>query len=90
MRAMSLLRENDYDVIFMDYQMPDMNGIEATRQIIEIEKKQDLKHTYIVALTANALKGDREKFLSAGMDDYVTKPIDTDKLEDAIFTLLKT
>ena len=73
-------RTNKYDVILMDENMPNLNGIEATKIILDIEKKQNLKHTPIIALTANALKGDRERFLSAGMDEYLTKPLDKNKL----------
>ena len=60
--------------------MPNMNGTEATKKILKIEKEQNLKHTPIVALTANAIKGDRERFLEAGMDEYMTKPLDRQKL----------
>jgi len=67
---------NRYDFILMDENMPNMNGIEAVKHILNIEEKQNLKHTPIIALTANALKGDRDRFLAAGMDDYLTKPLD--------------
>ena len=60
--------------------MPNMNGIEATKLILEYEKEHNLTHTPIIALTANALKGDRERFLEAGMDEYMTKPLDRSKL----------
>ena len=66
---------NDYDMIFMDIQMPVMGGIEATQKIIAYEEKSRKHHIPIVALTANALEGDREKYLAAGMDDYLSKPI---------------
>ena len=69
-----------YDAILMDENMPNLSGIEATKEIIKIEKEKNLKHTPIVALTANAFKGDRERFLQAGMDEYLTKPLDKDKL----------
>jgi CheY-like chemotaxis protein len=64
----------------MDENMPNLNGIEATSQILEYEQIKNMHHTPIVALTANALKGDRERFLEAGMDEYLTKPLDKDKL----------
>jgi len=60
--------------------MPNMSGIEATKKIIEIEKEQNLQHTPIIALTANALIGDKERFLQAGMDEYLTKPLNKQKL----------
>ncbi len=68
-----------YDVIFMDIQMPILNGIDATKKIIEYEKQENLEHTPIIAVTANALKGDRERFLSEGMDEYISKPINLDR-----------
>jgi len=66
--------ENKYDIILMDENMPTMNGIEATKHIRDIEKEKSLKSTPIVAVTANALSGDKERFLNVGMDDYVAKP----------------
>jgi len=79
--AFYMRRENDYDIIFMDIQMPIMNGEEATEAILDYEQDKNLKHIPIVALTANALSGDREKYIKAGMDDYLSKPIQLDKLE---------
>jgi signal transduction histidine kinase/DNA-binding response OmpR family regulator len=73
-------RANDYDLIFMDIQMPVMDGIEATHEIIDYEEDESLAHIPIVALTANALKGDRERFLAEGLDEYITKPIETTEL----------
>jgi len=72
----------------MDENMPNMCGIDATRIINEYENKNNLIHTPIIALTANALKGDRERFLKAGMDEYITKPIDKDKLNKILCNLL--
>jgi CheY-like chemotaxis protein len=73
-------KTNDYDLVFMDIQMPVMDGIEATHEILNYEKNSDATHIPIVALTANALKGDRERFLNEGMDEYITKPIETSEL----------
>jgi signal transduction histidine kinase/CheY-like chemotaxis protein len=73
-------KTNDYDLVFMDIQMPVMDGIEATHEILNYEKNLDVTHIPIVALTANALKGDRERFLNEGMDEYITKPIETSEL----------
>ncbi len=73
-------RNNDYDLLFMDIQMPVMDGIEATHEILDYEEDEGAKHIPIVALTANALKGDRERFLGEGMDEYMTKPIETTEL----------
>jgi len=71
--------KNRYDVVFMDIQMPVMNGVDATRAIIDYEKRNGLEHTPIIAVTTNALKGDRERYLSSGMDEYIAKPIDLNK-----------
>ncbi|MEA3353930.1 MAG: ATP-binding protein [Campylobacterota bacterium] len=78
-----------YDCILMDENMPKMSGMEASKKIIEFEKQNNISHTPIVALTANALKGDREKFLEAGMDNYLSKPIDRDKLVSILNEILK-
>ncbi len=76
--AVELYKTNKFDAIIMDGQMPEMNGFEATKIIREIEKKSG-GHIPIIALTAHAMKGDREKFLEAGMDDYMTKPVAGEK-----------
>ncbi|MBA1421479.1 MAG: nitrate- and nitrite sensing domain-containing protein [Epsilonproteobacteria bacterium] len=73
-------RSGNYDLLFMDIQMPVMDGIEATHEILDYEEDEELAHVPIVALTANALKGDRERFLAEGMDEYITKPIETTEL----------
>jgi len=73
--AIKLFRKHSYDLILMDENMPNKNGIEATQDILKIEQEENLVHTPIIALTANAIKGDRERFLEAGMDEYLTKPI---------------
>ena len=72
-----------FDIIVMDVQMPEMDGIEATRAIRANERDTG-RHIPIVAVTAHALKGDRERCLEAGMDEYVTKPIDANRLFAAI------
>ena len=73
-------RNNAYDLLFMDIQMPVMDGIEATHEILNYEEDEEMPHIPIVALTANALKGDRERFIGEGMDEYITKPIETSEL----------
>jgi CheY-like chemotaxis protein len=81
--VLSALEKIDYDLILMDVQMPEMDGFEATRAIRQKEKKTGL-HVHIIAMTAHAMKGDRERCLEAGMDDYVSKPIQPNSLSDAI------
>ncbi len=80
LEAFEKRRNNDYDLLFMDIQMPVMDGIEATHEILDYEEDEEVPHVPIVALTANALKGDRERFLAEGMDEYITKPIETTEL----------
>ncbi|CAA6798895.1 MAG: Sensory box histidine kinase/response regulator [uncultured Sulfurovum sp.] len=76
---MFMKNHKKYDVVFMDIQMPVMNGVEATKAILAYAQSKGLNHTPIIAVTANALKGDRERFMSEGMDEYVSKPIDLEK-----------
>jgi len=76
--ALKAVAEKDYDVVFMDCQMPIMDGYESTSKIREIEG--DKKHTTIIAMTANAMEGDKAKCIDAGMDDYISKPIDYDNM----------
>ncbi len=80
LEAFEKRKSKQYDIIFMDVQMPVMDGIEATHEILDYEEDEQKPHVPIVALTANALKGDRERFLSEGMDEYITKPIETAEL----------
>ncbi|MBI1750756.1 MAG: PAS domain S-box protein [Acidobacteria bacterium] len=77
--ALAALERESFDLILMDVQMPDMGGIEATAAIREIDKRNGT-HIPIVAMTAHALKEDRERCLAAGMDDYISKPIKPDEL----------
>jgi len=76
LQAIDLLKWNDFDVILMDIQMPNMDGISATRFIREEKEFAWKSGVPIVALTAHAMKGDRERFLAAGMDDYLAKPVE--------------
>ncbi len=73
-------RVEDYDLIFMDIQMPVMDGIEATKIIKKFEDENGLNKVPIIALTANALKGDRERLLKEGLDEYISKPIEMAEL----------
>ena len=75
LEAFEKRKNGHFDVIFMDIQMPVLDGIEATQEILDYEEDFEVPHIPIIALTANALKGDRERFMDAGMDEYTTKPL---------------
>jgi len=83
--AVSLYKDKEYDFIFMDCQMPLLDGYDASRQIRALESGSS-KRVPIVALTANALIGDRQKAIDAGMDDYLAKPFCQDQLVDMIYS----
>jgi PAS domain S-box-containing protein len=83
--ALDALQEHDYDLVFMDCQMPGMDGYEATRIIRDTQSLVRNHDIPIIAMTAHAMKGDREACLAAGMDDYVSKPIRPEMLAEAIW-----
>ncbi|MFP4317032.1 MAG: response regulator [Desulfovibrionales bacterium] len=82
--AVRVLKQSRVDLVLMDIQMPELDGIEATRAIRECDDNSLDTHVPIIALTAYAMKGDRERFLKAGMNDYVSKPVDFDLLRTVI------
>jgi two-component system sensor histidine kinase/response regulator len=85
--AIDLLKQQTFDLVLMDVQMPEMDGISATKRIREYEKSTH-GHIPIIAMTAHVMKEDRARCLAAGMDGYVTKPISSEEVEAAILTAL--
>ncbi|MBS4013969.1 MAG: response regulator [Bacteroidetes bacterium] len=84
-KAIEEFQKESFDIILMDGQMPKMDGFEATKNIREIENQSGKnKNIPIIAITGYAIQGDRERFIDAGMDDYITKPIDENKLVQII------
>jgi two-component system sensor histidine kinase/response regulator len=83
-------KKYSYSLIIMDCQMPEMDGYEATRQIREGKAGERYKDIPIVAMTANAMQGDREKCIGAGMNDYLTKPINPKEIYQILTKWLKT
>ena len=87
--SIKLRKESSFDIIFMDIQMPIMGGVEATKNILDFEQEEAKEHIPIIALTANALEGDKEKYLNFGMDGYLSKPINMESLEEILVTFIK-
>ncbi|HGY54647.1 MAG TPA: response regulator [Caldithrix abyssi] len=82
LEVLQALERQTYDLIFMDIQMPEMDGVEATKEINRLY--DEAERPRIIALTANAIQGDREKFLASGMDDYISKPIQGSEIQQVI------
>ncbi|WP_051937726.1 ATP-binding protein [Ferriphaselus sp. R-1] len=85
LEAVTAMEHGRFALVLMDCQMPEMDGYEATRHIRRAEEGTG-RHQPVVAMTANAMEGDREKCLAAGMDDYLTKPIDFERLKEVLDT----
>lgn len=81
LEALEAVQRQHYDVVLMDVQMPEMDGLTATRQICQALTD---RRPYIIAMTANAMQGDREACLAAGMNDYVSKPLKMEMLQAAL------
>ena len=84
LQAIELVKQNNYDIVFMDHMMPEMDGIEATTAIRAWEKESLSKQMPIIALTANAVFGMREMFIEKGFNDFLAKPIDVSKLDEML------
>ena len=82
--AIAMFNDHEFDIILMDCQMPEMDGFEATKHIREIEISLSSNATPIVAFTANAMQGDKERCIEAGMDDYISKPVSQKELESIL------
>jgi len=85
--VLQAISKKSYDVILMDVQMPEMDGLEATRAILDLNLE---KRPKILAMTAYALEGDKERCLLAGMDGYISKPVQLEELKSALFCLKKS
>ena len=82
--AVDAIRKRSFDLVFMDVQMPELDGLEATRRIRSMQSAARQSPVRIVALTAHAMKSDRDQCLEAGMDDYLSKPIVPEELDAAL------
>lgn len=87
--AVDLYKQNKYDILLLDVNMPELDGPEAFAQIVAYEKENNLPHTPAAVLTANAISGDKEKFLALGLDYYLSKPIEMDKVIEFFEIYLK-
>ncbi len=82
--ALEALRERHFDVVFMDCRMPEMGGLEATRILRQCEGRENRSRVPVIALTAYAMAGDKERCLQAGMDDYLAKPFELIQLKNVV------
>jgi CheY-like chemotaxis protein len=89
-QALAAWERGAHDLIFMDCQMPEMDGLEATRRIRAQEQERSLEPIRIVAMTAAAMEGDRESCIQAGMDDYISKPVKIEELKNLLIAIFPT
>ena len=89
-KALELFKSNKYDIVLMDCQMPEMDGYEASAKIRSFEKKSGKDKTPIIALTANAIKGNRKKCIEAGMNDFLPKPFKKRELMEVLLSCIQT
>jgi signal transduction histidine kinase/DNA-binding response OmpR family regulator len=85
--ALEMIEQNQYDIVFMDCQMPELDGYEATAEIRR--REYDSRHIPVVAMTAHTMQGDREKCIQAGMDDYIPKPVKRDNIKEVLVRWLE-
>lgn len=85
--ALALIQEKSFDVVLMDVQMPEMDGFQATRLLRQWEKEKGKRRTPVIGMTAHALRGDKERCLEIGMDDYISKPFQPEDLEQKLATI---
>ena len=90
LEALEEYKKNTYDLVLTDINMPIMDGIKLLKELRVYQKQNNLKHIPIIAITANAIKGDKEKYLSLGMDDYLSKPINLNELKNILDKFLDT
>ena len=90
MQAVELFQNESFDLILMDIMMPELDGLEATWIIRQIERENKMESIPIIALTANVVKEDQEKYISSGMNDFISKPIKPDLLIEKIVQLVET
>jgi CheY-like chemotaxis protein len=83
-QALEMLEKKSYDLVLMDVEMPNMNGLDAAMAIREMESRKGSARVPIIGVTASAMKGDREKCLSHGMDDYISKPFKADEFKELL------
>jgi CheY-like chemotaxis protein len=83
-QALDLLRSKHFDLVLMDVQMPEMDGVEAVQRLRQGECGEAVRNLPVIALTAYAMAGDRERFLQAGMTDYLSKPVSLERLREAV------
>ena len=84
LEAIEAIQRQPYDIVLMDIHMPEMDGLEATRHICQTWSQRE--RPIIIAMTANAMQGDREECLRAGMDDYISKPVKIEELSHVLET----
>jgi two-component system, cell cycle response regulator DivK len=87
MKGIEIARQDAPDIILMDLSMPEMDGLSATKALRELPSLRDVP---IIALTANVMKGDKEKSLAAGCDGYIPKPIDIDRFPDEVLNYIRS